>query len=581
MAFKDVRQVFELAYRESAAREEAPERDTPTLTPIDRLVWAVLAHHKNHESGLCCPSYERLMRVTGLGRTALSASLQRLKNLSWISVERHGRASRYSWKFPELPEALAEALPDDEVRETNFSSSRNEPQKAAKRISEVRETASNRVFKTGREEGKERSESEAATVTVPNGQRSTVAATPTSLRDETTTTPKGDPDKTTATATTTTKASGESLPIPLTFTPLRIGVGPVPKNFDFGCIPLDEEGFPNLDFPILAVEAQYLVNIWNTESKKPAYVEDFLRLLRKGHPYFAIQTYIQWMFRESHWASESHNHKGGWDIQSSGVFANHYDQIHEQCLLYLSKQQPEQVDAIPGAEPQPDTGQDSQELEQSEDSTTCRGTTNGSAGLEPDDDLDEEAWRQEPMKLHSAPVSDDDDEDFSEEVPDVDTLAEPGESRNTRRERRLPRPSHIYSGRMPLPRSNNQPQVAPAPDACVSAEEEDSSGFEEEEPEEESGPVDLTAVWKQASNTDLDILDLWLILREEELPGRNPDEYLADVIRWTMQFWPGREQLKAGSRSFKQHFKEIHEDYATQVNTVTALVYVMCSTSRT
>jgi hypothetical protein len=116
-----------------------------------------------------------------------------------------------------------------------------------------------------------------------------------------------------------------------------------------------------------------------------------------------------------------------------------------------------------------------------------------------------------------------------------------------------------------IPRSNNQPQVAPAPDACVSAEEEDSSGFEEEEPEEESGPVDLTAVWKQASNTDLDILDLWLILREEELPGRNPDEYLADVIRWTMQFWPGREQLKAGSRSFKQHFKEIHEDYAKHI----------------
>jgi len=149
MAFKDVYEVFELAYRESLAREESPERDSPTLTPIDRLVWAVLAHHKSHETGLCCPGYERLMKFTGLGRTALSASIQRLKNLGYIFVERHGRASRYSWEVPEV----AEALPDDEVRETNFSSSRNELQKAARRISEVRETASNRVFEPGKESG--------------------------------------------------------------------------------------------------------------------------------------------------------------------------------------------------------------------------------------------------------------------------------------------------------------------------------------------------------------------------------------------------------------------------------------------
>jgi hypothetical protein len=97
----------------------------------------------------------------------------------------------------------------------------------------------------------------------------------------------------------------------------------------------------------------------------------------------------------------------------------------------------------------------------------------------------------------------------------------------------------------------------------VSTEEEDASDCEEEEEAiEESGPVDLIVVWKEATNTDVDLLDLWLIVREEELPGKNPDEYLADVIRWTMQFWPGRDQLKAGSRSFKQHFKEIHEDYA-------------------
>jgi hypothetical protein len=283
----------------------------------------------------------------------------------------------------------------------------------------------------------------------------------TSLRDETTTTPRGDPDKTTTTATTTTKASGECLPIPLTFTPFLIGLGPIPKNFDFGCLPFDVEGSPNLDFSFLEVEARYLVNIWKAESSKPAYVEDLLRLLRKGHPYFDIQTDIQWMFRESHWASESHNHKGEWDIHSSGVFANHYDQIHEQCLLYLSKQQSEHGDEIPGADPQSDTEQDSEELDMPEVEPITRPVASGSTSLEPDDDVDEEAWRQDQMKLHTVSVPDDDDEAFSEDAPDVDALPEPEDSRTTRRGRRLP--GSPYRQRKPLPRLSVTKNDPPAP----------------------------------------------------------------------------------------------------------------------
>ena len=152
MAYKDTYQVFELANREAVAREQSPGLDCPALTTTDVLVWATLAHHKHHKTGLCCPGYERLMRYTGLGRTALAESLHRLKGHG-ISIERSGRASKYSWEFPELPEPIAEALPDDEVREANLSSSGNELQKTVKRTSEVRETAPNQVFKTERETG--------------------------------------------------------------------------------------------------------------------------------------------------------------------------------------------------------------------------------------------------------------------------------------------------------------------------------------------------------------------------------------------------------------------------------------------
>ncbi len=148
MAFNDVYEVFEFAAQLSTAQETFTQSGFPELRSNDRLVWAVLAHHKNHETGLCCPGYKRLMKYTGLGKTALAESLKRLKG-HWISIERSGRASKYSWKFPEL----AEALPDDEVRKTNFSSSGDELQRTVKRISEVRETAPNQVLKTERETG--------------------------------------------------------------------------------------------------------------------------------------------------------------------------------------------------------------------------------------------------------------------------------------------------------------------------------------------------------------------------------------------------------------------------------------------
>jgi len=63
MAFKDVYQVFDLAYRSSRAGAISGAR-LPALTPTDVLVWAALAHHKHHKTGLCCPGYERLMKCT-------------------------------------------------------------------------------------------------------------------------------------------------------------------------------------------------------------------------------------------------------------------------------------------------------------------------------------------------------------------------------------------------------------------------------------------------------------------------------------------------------------------------------------
>lgn len=50
---------------------------------------------------------------------------------------------------------------------------------------------------------------------------------------------------------------------------------------------------------------------------------------------------------------------------------------------------------------------------------------------------------------------------------------------------------------------------------------------------ENPAPIDLVAAWKEVSNKHVSNLDFGDILRDEEVPQENPDEYLAKVISWT------------------------------------------------
>ena len=64
------------------------------------------------------------------------------------------------------------------------------------------------------------------------------------------------------------------------------------------------------------------------------------------------------------------------------------------------------------------------------------------------------------------------------------------------------------------------------------------------------------------------IVDFRHMLRDQKhrLPQENPEQYLADVIRWTMVLWPKRGELKYGSTSFASRFKEIQQDYASEMS---------------
>jgi hypothetical protein len=212
---------------------------------------------------------------------------------------------------------------------------------------------------------------------------------------------------------------------------------------------------------------------------------------------------IVWMFTTSQWASESPAWQGPFDIRRSGDLVSNFRDIYYQFNVYRWKQTGDGEEfpwtsdefyeslregeadelAISSADPQPDTEEDSEELKASEIQTTTSPVTSGSASLEPDDDWDEEAWRQDQMKSHTVPVSDDDDEDaddedeaFSEESSGMDTVAEPDERWNRRQEVDSPRPPHRQTKPLPRPPVTKNGPPAPTeeafyltPQRCLSA----------------------------------------------------------------------------------------------------------------
>lgn len=64
------------------------------ITPNDRLVWFVLAHHRNSKTGKCYPSIETIMGETGLSRSSVKRSKDNLEELGVLTiVEGGGRVS--------------------------------------------------------------------------------------------------------------------------------------------------------------------------------------------------------------------------------------------------------------------------------------------------------------------------------------------------------------------------------------------------------------------------------------------------------------------------------------------------------
>jgi Helix-turn-helix domain len=109
MAWKETEKLFHYIIGESKLRRLGKQYEFPELTANDRLVWLLLAFHKNHNSGQCNPSYETLAMETGLGRTTVAESIRRLKQHRITSDPRSGHSSWYSWELPDgVQETLAE-----------------------------------------------------------------------------------------------------------------------------------------------------------------------------------------------------------------------------------------------------------------------------------------------------------------------------------------------------------------------------------------------------------------------------------------------------------------------------------------
>ena len=310
------------------------------LSPSAKLLWVATVRYRNSDSGSCYPSQDTLMADTGLSERTIRRLTKELVNLGVMDIttgygNRYQKVStHYHFKIFDGPAKVthtfqdnyqgddassnasdyAQAMPqtflighDDRPRTENCGL--RDSRSVIEAALDVTDDISRAVMMTPKPLFCSSRSGPLLTVNGSNGQRSTVDR---SLRETTHTGETPVPLKKT-TATT----SGEQSPDPSQQIDSRhlIGQGPIPDNLNWECISLTED--PDREFPLFECEALYLVNIWKKKSTKPVFKSDFLRLLRKGHPYFDIQTDIQWMFSESHWANESHNHKGGWDIAYS------------------------------------------------------------------------------------------------------------------------------------------------------------------------------------------------------------------------------------------------------------------------
>ena len=129
----------------------------------------------------------------------------------------------------------------------------------------------------------------------------------------------------------------------------------------------------------------------------------------------------------------------------------------------------------------------------------------------------------------------------------------------------------VEHGGYPNEPGESDEDVEESDDSDSEADEEDEatpgSDDDEQDDEEEARCLDdLVTVWKLNSGKHVSILDFRDILRDEKLPIRDPINYVAKVIRWTLQSWPERGKLKSGSQTFARRFREIQEAFAISMS---------------
>jgi hypothetical protein len=187
MAWKETEKLFKHIIWESKQREQGKEFDYPELTTIDRLVWLILAFHKNHLTGQCNPSWEVIMSEAKISRGALAESLGRLREYRLTSDPRKGRSNWYSWE--ELPDHEQETLEElrkeflspntstgdvlDQYASRTTTSTSDVLDQYGSRTPAVRETYPNRGINRGSEDGKKKPGNETSRTSHPKDDKPT------------------------------------------------------------------------------------------------------------------------------------------------------------------------------------------------------------------------------------------------------------------------------------------------------------------------------------------------------------------------------------------------------------------------
>lgn len=294
----------------------------------ERLLWVVLAMHRNTETGQCFPSIETLMEETGLSRKGVQLGLKNLKKLRVVDIIPGGGrvSSHYNLLIHSEAKDKVQLFPVEDLDDVDnrLRGVVSTPQQRSEYASEVNSVRLSGVVSTPESGISTQSveESESINRLPVTGQRASVT---------------GSSDRETEHKELFPTHAMQASEVKHVETKQMIH----PRG-----MPPETPKVANTDQSSsreIINKAQIVLNKWREVApRKYASLEDCARLVKIGFEQSEealrnLTNFITWIFTQSHHASESPNWKGGFDLANAAALLKCFRRLYSQWWKWSMK----------------------------------------------------------------------------------------------------------------------------------------------------------------------------------------------------------------------------------------------------